>query len=168
MRRSGGLVFLAPVVQGLKQVQTGVGKTASELAIQRLSSDIAQLKNQIKYNQANITRLTWAKKRERPEGWFDGIVMGPVGSVASLIAIGSLIGFVITQASVLLLTLLASGAVIGIMFFLKSRLDDSYAGQLGEKSDAEIRDREREISGLEKEMDAKKQEMAKHQKIVEQ
>jgi hypothetical protein len=43
VRRGGGVVSLAPVVEGLKQVQVGVDKTASELALQRLKQDIADL-----------------------------------------------------------------------------------------------------------------------------
>lgn len=43
VRRSGGIISLAPVVEGLKKVQTGVDKTASELAIQRLTREIAEL-----------------------------------------------------------------------------------------------------------------------------
>jgi hypothetical protein len=47
VRRSGGVVSLAPVVEGLKQVQAGVDKTASELAIRRLREDIGQLQDQV-------------------------------------------------------------------------------------------------------------------------
>jgi hypothetical protein len=47
VRRGGGVVSLAPVVEGLKQVQVGVDKTASELAIRRLREDIAELEEQV-------------------------------------------------------------------------------------------------------------------------
>src|SRR5258706_10389106 len=43
VRRSEGIISLAPVVQGLNRIQTGVDKTASELAIQRLKTEIHQL-----------------------------------------------------------------------------------------------------------------------------
>jgi len=43
VRRGGGIITLAPVVEGLKKVQTGVDKTASELAIQRLTREISEL-----------------------------------------------------------------------------------------------------------------------------
>jgi primosomal protein N' len=43
VRRGGGIVSLAPIVAGLKQVQVGVDKTASELAIQRLTGEILEL-----------------------------------------------------------------------------------------------------------------------------
>jgi primosomal protein N' len=34
--RSGGAITIAPVVEGLKEVKSGVDKTASELAIKRI------------------------------------------------------------------------------------------------------------------------------------
>jgi DNA-directed RNA polymerase subunit RPC12/RpoP len=52
VRRGGGIVSLAPVVEGLDrvaagvaQVRTGVDRTASELAIPRLEKEIASLSN---------------------------------------------------------------------------------------------------------------------------
>ncbi len=59
VKRGGGIVTLAPVVEGIKRVQDGVDKTASELAISRLGKEIKQLKNKIadeksKFNSANF------------------------------------------------------------------------------------------------------------------
>ena len=48
VKRSEGVVSLAPVVQGLQHIQTGVDKTASELAIVRLKKEIQGLENQIR------------------------------------------------------------------------------------------------------------------------
>ena len=47
VNRKGGIVSLEPVVEGIKRVQVGVDKTASELAISRLEKEIQKLKNQI-------------------------------------------------------------------------------------------------------------------------
>jgi hypothetical protein len=47
VRRSGGTVALAPVVAGLAKVQSGVDKTASELAIVRLTAEIKQLETKL-------------------------------------------------------------------------------------------------------------------------
>lgn len=58
VRRSGGLVSLAPVIESLGKVQTGVDKTASELAIRRLREDIKGLKSKlerIELQQGNKT-----------------------------------------------------------------------------------------------------------------
>jgi hypothetical protein len=46
VRRGGGIVALAPVIAGLKQVQVGVDKTASELAIKRLRDELINLQAQ--------------------------------------------------------------------------------------------------------------------------
>ncbi len=46
VNRGGGIVSLAPVVEGLKRVERGVDKTASEWAIVRLSKDIEALQRE--------------------------------------------------------------------------------------------------------------------------
>lgn len=47
VKRGGGIVSLAPVLESIKEVQTGVDKTASELAITRLDKEIGQLQKEI-------------------------------------------------------------------------------------------------------------------------
>jgi hypothetical protein len=44
--RGGGIVSLAPVLEGLNRVERGVDRTASELAIARLQKEIAPLVEQ--------------------------------------------------------------------------------------------------------------------------
>lgn len=46
VQRSGGVISLEPVLDGLKVIKTGVDKTVSELAIQRLNAEIANLMTQ--------------------------------------------------------------------------------------------------------------------------
>jgi hypothetical protein len=46
VNRGGGVISLAPVVEGLKRVEAGVDKTASELAIARLRQEIQSLTQQ--------------------------------------------------------------------------------------------------------------------------
>ncbi len=46
LQRSGGAITVAPVVDGLKRVQAGTDKTASELAIVRLEGEISKLSQQ--------------------------------------------------------------------------------------------------------------------------
>jgi hypothetical protein len=55
VRRGGGIITLAPFVEGLKGVQIGVDKTASELAIQRLTREISELERY--YSQLYDKRL---------------------------------------------------------------------------------------------------------------
>src|SRR4030042_2633871 len=47
VQRSGGIVTLSPLIEGLKNVQAGVDKTASELAIIRLKKEIFTLRNEL-------------------------------------------------------------------------------------------------------------------------
>jgi uncharacterized small protein (DUF1192 family) len=47
VNRGAGIVSLSPVVEGLKRVERGVDKTASELAIARLDRDIGVLSNEL-------------------------------------------------------------------------------------------------------------------------
>ncbi|MBX3056700.1 MAG: hypothetical protein KF770_09535 [Anaerolineae bacterium] len=47
VRRGGGIVTLAPIVEGIKKVQVGTDKMAAELAIVRLEKEINQLNKQI-------------------------------------------------------------------------------------------------------------------------
>ena len=46
VKRGAGIVSLAPVVEGLKEVRSGVDRTSSELAIKRLQEEINSLKDQ--------------------------------------------------------------------------------------------------------------------------
>lgn len=46
VKRGGGLVSLAPVTEEIRRVRAGVDKTASELAIKRLTEEIEQLEKQ--------------------------------------------------------------------------------------------------------------------------
>ncbi len=55
VKRGDGIIFLQPVVEGLQRVQSGVDKTASELAIKRLMEEIVAIK---------------AKRDEKVGGWY--------------------------------------------------------------------------------------------------
>jgi len=59
VKRSGGVVTIAPVIDELKKVQVGVDKTASELAIKRLQEEIRILKEEQSRvaNMGNETNL---------------------------------------------------------------------------------------------------------------
>ncbi len=46
VKRGGGIVALAPVVEAIGKVEVGVGKTASELAINRIQREIDELHSQ--------------------------------------------------------------------------------------------------------------------------
>jgi hypothetical protein len=44
VKRSGGIVALSPLIEGIKGVKQGVDKTASELAIKRLKDEIREIR----------------------------------------------------------------------------------------------------------------------------
>lgn len=54
VKRGGGIVTLSPVVDGLKRIQQGTDKTASELAILRLSNEITEIEKNIENLIANL------------------------------------------------------------------------------------------------------------------
>jgi len=93
VNRSTSIVTLSPLVASIKKVQTGVDKTASELAIKRLKDEIATLEKEYTENYGTrsglITRMiNWA-------------IVSFVGSFALIIGIQSgeivtlFIGFII-------------------------------------------------------------------------
>jgi ribosomal protein S27AE len=56
VKRGGGIVSLAPVVSVLRDVRAGVDRTASELALPRLTAEIAELEQHKKPIRAGETR----------------------------------------------------------------------------------------------------------------
>ena len=72
VNRSGGIVSLAPVVEGLKVVKVGVDKTASELAIKRLRQEISSLERDL----SNAKESTWDDIKSGAEMGLFGIVLG--------------------------------------------------------------------------------------------
>jgi F0F1-type ATP synthase assembly protein I len=63
VKRGEGVISLAPVVEGLKNVQIGVDKTASELAINRLKEEIAEVEGELHSKEnsqsTNSNRVTF-------------------------------------------------------------------------------------------------------------
>jgi len=65
VKRGGGIVSLAPVVEGLRQVQASVDKTTAELAIARLPQEIAVLEEEMRaLREAHINTLYPPHKSE--------------------------------------------------------------------------------------------------------
>lgn len=67
VHRDGGAVYLAPLVQDVKQIRVGVDKTAAELAVARLTKEIAVLDNQIE--EANRRNYSPQVPPIKYEGW---------------------------------------------------------------------------------------------------
>jgi len=76
VKRGEGVISLAPVVEGLRNVQTGVDKTASELAINRLKGELAGL--EVEINRMNkVTSSTSCS--------IIGIIMAAFGGLLLLV-----------------------------------------------------------------------------------
>ncbi len=78
VRRSGGIVSLAPVVAALNQVRNGVDRAAAELAIVRLQKEIAGLADQ---------RDQYLRANPRPETEIYQPVMVVLGVLAILVSV---------------------------------------------------------------------------------
>jgi hypothetical protein len=62
VKRGGGIVSLAPLVDEIKKIQTGVDKTSAELAITRLKNEIESIKSTL-----NLTIQNLLKKYDEPQ-----------------------------------------------------------------------------------------------------
>jgi predicted RNA-binding Zn-ribbon protein involved in translation (DUF1610 family) len=126
VRRGGGLISLAPVTEEIRRVRTGVDKTASELAIARLTSEIAELEEK--------------KKKRSPEA---------AGHYAAAVIIGASLccfPFVLAGGSsdrTLIISVGIAAAVVSLLVFgfLGMRADDRASAKLA----GEIRQKQAEI-----------------------
>ena len=81
VRRGAGIVSLSPVVDAIKKVETGVDKTASELAIARLQREIDDLENGI--------HEFWASNPPTPPSLV-GYALGIFGVILTMIALANI------------------------------------------------------------------------------
>ena len=98
VRRGGGVVSLAPIVEGIDKVRAGVDKTASELAIQRLKEEIPVLRHrreeEIVVLQNRRTKQLAALRAQRPsqpkepEG---NSIIAPIGLIVCLVGLYELL-----------------------------------------------------------------------------
>jgi hypothetical protein len=107
VKRGGGVVSLAPVTEGLRRVQAGVDKTASELAIKRLEKEKVDLLQK--------------RKEALDNGKTAGITFGLVAAVAS----GCIVALIILQTGIhdagwtwLLVPLLALVALVPVYRYM--------------------------------------------------
>jgi hypothetical protein len=125
VKRTEGVISLAPVVEQLKGVKTGVDKTASELAIQRLRNeiqDLEQQKNGIK--GPGCMRLMFS--------------IGLVGSIVIGIVIAAL--FSLSGGDVVGVILIAGFIIAGIVDFASMKenrnLREGFDKKISEKYSA--------------------------------
>ena len=149
VNRTGGIVTLKPVIDSIKNVQVGVDKTASELAIKRISEDILQLQNKVEdiYNQESyLSHLTRSR-----EIWI--IIIG-------LLIFGMLILFANFNENpsfaLFGLILLVIGIILGVSV---NKISNYY-------SDIDKAKNEMEATPIKKEIILKEKELAEHKAIV--
>lgn len=82
VRRGGGIISLQPLVQGVERVQRGTDKTAAELAIPRLTKEIAEVEEELR----RIESTPDAQWLERP-------VLDNITPVVILVGLGSVVLF---------------------------------------------------------------------------
>lgn len=130
VKRSGGTVSLAPVVEQLKNVRSGVDKTASELAIKRLKEEIQEI--QAKMPDRVESCLT------KVMNWFIGLfVLATLGAILT----GDW-GNIAGAAALLLVS-------IAITYFVQKKEDAAQAAERKPYIDA-ITQRRRELEKHEK------------------
>lgn len=185
VKRGGGAIFLKPVVEGLTKVQSGVDKTASELAIVRLRQEIADLDRQIEIldgthkqdlaildadlDNVGVTPPLYLEHFVNTSLWRQVLELVIVAPIVILM-LGVALSFVNEEAGVYVcffapwLALLWYG--YGITWGIRSRK------QLRQYSikDAEVKSKHQEYlaqhAALLKEREDKQQQLAKHRDFV--
>jgi hypothetical protein len=136
VNRNGGIIALKPVIDGIKSIQLGVDKTASELAIVRLKDEIQILENDLSQvsNKKGCLKDTFVR------------IM-----LITLCLAG--IAMLTTPNNKILGGILSSG---GIGMFLLGRVLDQAASDMYKK----------QADRINRKLQSKKKEMAVHQKNV--
>ena len=127
VRRSGGVVSLAPVLDQLAQVRAGVDRTASELAIPRLEKELAELSNQRTAFATESELLVQSTTKARHTASANTIKALAVAAIAGMCTIPSFISLFGSQESVYKLMCVAStgiaftGLLLALRFLASSR-----------------------------------------------
>ena len=131
VNRGGGVVSLAPVVEGLKRVEKGVDRTASELAIARLTKDISDIEDglasiEVIRTKTKLKRISWVL----PGGIF--LVLGSVMFLADSRVFGIAVFIVVASLAVLVYGL--SGFAMQSMLSEEQQLQRMLANKQAELS----------------------------------
>ena len=144
VKRAGGIVSLAPIVEALRKVEAGIDKTASEMAINRLHREIEELRS-----RRTALIGTFPKSDVTP---FDVWLIG-VGILLAIVSLGLSLG---DPRAILCLGASIAMAVIGaIPFFRLSPGRRHWQETTGSQ-----------LSAIEKDIARKEAEMASHRRVV--
>ena len=161
VRRGGGLVSLSPVIEQIKHVGAVADRTASELAIHRLTSEIAELEGTRSCISTDRSQVRKESSPHAPMTRFDMLAL--VLAVAVLI-IGCVAFPLLAEKweyAILapIVGLVTAYALVAILMFRIYFRGAAWINQ-------EIARRQAEITRLEREIASKKEELQKHQKTV--
>lgn len=133
VQRGIGTISLKPIIEGIKDVQQGVDKTASELAIKRLEKEIASLK---------------AKRTHDEGGWYGNIFgwgcLAVFMAAAPAIFCGS-VGVLSNTSSISKILMFLAPIVVLISVFLYGRNNKKTETNNWQRLDDIIRAKEMEL-----------------------
>lgn len=165
VNRGGGVISLKPVVEKLTNIQGGVDKTASELAIKRIKEEISDLDKTIESTRLHIPSNP-PKEINPPNNIFEYFLI-ITGFILVCIAFFQQPGSETLQGIIISAILCLVFGIIG--FMNKHKKQEIYEEYLKEHNAflVDISNKKIYITKLEAEIAAKKIELVKHQKIVE-
>ncbi|MCC6458046.1 MAG: hypothetical protein IT328_24035 [Caldilineaceae bacterium] len=75
VHRDGGAIYLAPIAQDVRQIRVSSDRTAAELAIPRLTKELAAINDEINATKARIYFIDHKNVEPLPYGWLLTAVM---------------------------------------------------------------------------------------------
>lgn len=159
VKRGGGLISLSPVVEEIRSVRVGVDRTASELAIPRLTKEIRELEQEI--NKISIDRKKVTHELSVAEGCTGGRMTAII--VSLMVVIASFV-WAITQAHTSDYACMAP--VGGILVALVLMLIVSTNSKSADAVDQEIERRRGGIRRLQQTPTKKREELRVHRELV--
>lgn len=159
VKRGGGIVTLAPVVEGIKKVQVGVDKTASELALVRLAGEIHNINQELHKLDRQIQK---EKDKLSPEDVAFMVIL-LIGWCSVTYVLGEI--FPLTQYSMGGIGLTCLGGFL--ITFLLAAVIAVTANKLGIPTrTSDDSPKEARKAFLEQQLEQRHQEVARHRRIL--
>lgn len=169
VRRGGGIITLQPVVDELKKVNTGISgvkvgvdRTASELAIQRLQSELNELTRK---RQELETVLNSLKPNEKPS--VAGLVVLMIKSAALwfilLILVASTVAAATENSLIICISVLVVPSFFTFFYFRARREEQT---GLSQQKRSHVNQLLHQLDLVEEETRRAQQELARHRQLV--